>query len=101
VDAVPQFDQVWGLVCDEEGNAITRMGRVEPLGLWFCFAFQTYDKVSLTSYLTPVDTKGVRRTDQEPYAAWPQPCVPTLATQNLRGGAFHPAHEPDSCVFTC
>lgn len=26
MDAAPQFDQVWGLLCDEEGNTITRDG---------------------------------------------------------------------------
>jgi hypothetical protein len=100
MDAAPQFDQVWGLLCDE-GNTITRMGRVqvESLGLWTCFVFQTHDKVSLTSYLTPADTKGVRCTDQESYEAWPQSRVPTSATQNLRGGAFQP--EPVSYVCTC
>jgi hypothetical protein len=61
MDAAPQFDQVWGHLCDEEGNTITRMGRVR-VGLWTCFVFQTRDKVSLTSYLTPADTKGVRCT---------------------------------------
>jgi hypothetical protein len=85
MDAVPQFDQVWGLLCDEEGNTITRMGRVRvgSLGLWTCFVFQTRDKVSLTSYLTPADTKGVRCTGQESYEAWPQLRVPTLATEKI------------------
>jgi hypothetical protein len=32
--------------------------RVESLGLWTCFVFQTRDKVSLTSYLTPVTQRG-------------------------------------------
>jgi hypothetical protein len=101
MDAAPQFDRVWGLLCDEEGNTITRMGRarVETLGLWTCFVFQTRDKVRVTSYLTPADTKGVRCTNQKLYEAWPQPCVPTLTTQNLRGGAFQPV--PVSCVYTC
>lgn len=38
MDAAPQFDQVWCLLCDEEfeGNLITRMGRVRVEGLvWF------------------------------------------------------------------
>jgi hypothetical protein len=61
MEAAPQFDRVWGLLCDEEGNTITRMGRVrvETPGLWTCFVFfQTRDKVRVTSYLTPADTKG-------------------------------------------
>ena len=35
MDAVPQFDRVWGLLYDEEGNTITWMGRarVGSLGL--------------------------------------------------------------------
>ena len=85
MDAAPQFDRVWGFLCDDEGNTITRMGvRVGSLGLWTCFFFvQTRDKVSLTSYLTPADTKGVRCTGQESYEAWPQPRVPTLAMQKF------------------
>lgn len=40
MEGAPQFDQVWGLLCDEEGNTITRM--VESQSSHSAFGFVLY-----------------------------------------------------------
>ena len=58
------------------------------------FVFQTRDKASLTSYLTPADTKGFRCTGQESYEAWPQ-------SANLGHANFARWGLPARACFVC